>query len=412
MSEPTADDDRVALPAAAKLPRTVWGLGLTSLFMDCSSEMIHALLPVYLTASLGLPATDLGWIEGSAEATALAVRVVSGRLSDLLGRRKGLTLFGYGLAAAVKPVFPLASNAFEIVAARVLDRLGKGLRGAPRDALIADVTRPQERGAAYGLRQTLDTTGAVIGPLIAVGLMLATHDDTRLVFWAACIPAVLCVLVLALFVQEPAETRPPKRAREPLLAGFDELPRAFWLMLAFGALLAAARVSEAFLVLRATGEGLSVAFAPLVLVAMSLVAAAAAYPAGKIVDRWSGRRLLLAASVSLALSEGVLAGAADILAVFVGLALWGLHIALAQVLFSTLVARTAPAHLRATAFGVFGLANALAVIAGNVAFGALFDYGGEALAYGWAAVAAVAPLALLPSMKQARSTEHEHRPHG
>lgn len=400
MSEPV-DDDTQSIRAAADLPRTVWGLGFTSLLMDCSSEMIHALLPVYLTVTLGLPATDLGWIEGSAEATALAVKVVSGRVSDMLGRRKGLTLFGYGLAAAVKPIFPLASGAFDVVAARVLDRLGKGLRGAPRDALIADVTRPAERGAAYGLRQTLDTVGAVIGPLIAVGLMLAVND-ARFVFWAACVPAVLCVLVLATFVQEPAHTRPPARGREPLLAGFDELPRAFWLLLAFGALLAAARVSEAFLVLRATGLGLSAAYAPLVLVFMSFASALAAYPAGKIVDRWSSRRLLLAVSLTLALSEGVLAGAGDLLAAFTGLALWGLHIALAQVLFSALVARTAPAHLRATAFGVFGLANAVAVIVGNVIFGALFDSGGAPLAYGCAAIAAFAPLALLFGMKRER----------
>jgi MFS family permease len=402
MSEPSAVTQSIR--AAAGLPRTVWGLGFASLLMDCSSEMIHALLPVYLTVTLGLPATDLGWIEGSAEATALAVRVFSGHVSDRLGRRKGLTLFGYGLAAAVKPVFPLASGALEIVAARALDRVGKGVRGAPRDALIADVTRPEERGAAYGLRQTLDTVGAVIGPLIAVLLMLATHDDAVFVFWVACLPALLCVLVLALFVQEPEHTRPVAKSREPLLSGLSELPRAFWLLLVFGALLAAARVSEAFLVLRATGEGLSMAYAPLVLVAMSFASALAAYPAGRIVDRWSGRRLLVAASLTLALSEGVLAAAAGLLAVFAGLALWGLHIALAQVLFSALIARTAPAHLRATAFGVFGLANALAVIIGNVAFGALFDRLGQPLAYAIAAAAALAPLVLLAMRRESHAT--------
>lgn len=405
MNEPSAD--RKPTATAASLPRTVWGLGLTSLFMDCSSEMIHALLPVYLTASLGLPATDLGWIEGMAEATALATRVVSGRVSDMLGKRKGLTLLGYGLAAAAKPIFPLASNALEVIAARVLDRFGKGLRGAPRDALIADVTRPDDRGVAYGLRQTLDTIGAVVGPLIAIGLMLATGNDTRFVFWVACIPALLCVLTLALFVREPAETRPPARRRESLLAGFDELPRPFWLLLAFAALLAAARVSEAFLVLRATGQGMPVALAPMVLVAMSTVAAAAAYPAGKIVDSWSNRRLLLAAGASLALSEGVLAVAADVFSIFAGLAIWGLHIALAQVLFSTLIARVAPTHLRATAFGVFGLANAAAVIVGNVAFGALFERFGQGPAYALAAVAAMAPLLLLPAMSSNGSAERE-----
>ncbi|MBY6242011.1 MFS transporter [Methylosinus sp. Sm6] len=405
MSEPEADAV-TTIRSAARMPGAVWALGVTSLFMDCSSEMIHALLPVYLTGTLGLAMADIGWIEGAAEATALAVKVVSGRLSDRIGRRKELALFGYGLAAATKPIFPLASGAVEVVAARVVDRVGKGVRGAPRDALIADVTAPELRGAAYGLRQALDTVGAVIGPLVAIALMLATHDDARLVFWAACIPALACVLVLALFVREPDETRPPPAARGPLLAGFRELPRAFLLLTAFGALLATARVGEAFLVLRASGAGLAMAFAPLTLVAMSFVAALAAYPAGKIVDCWSERRLLLAASLTLAVSEAVLACSGGLGVVFAGIALWGLHIALAQVAFSALVARTAPAHLRATGFGVFGLANAVAVIAGNAAFGALAERGGESFAYGVAAIAALAPLALLPAMYSRRSAAH------
>jgi MFS family permease len=395
MSENTAGE-----PASAKvLPRTVWALGVTSLFMDLSSEMIHALLPIYLTETLGLPALDLGFIEGLAEATALAVKVVSGRISDVIGRRKGLTLAGYGFAAAVKPIFPLASNAYEVVAARVLDRLGKGLRGAPRDALIADVTAPEQRGRAYGVRQTLDTIGAVIGPLVAIILMLATGNDVRLVFWAACAPALVCVLVLASFVEEPEHTRPQPAALAPLLAGFRDLPRAFWLLTTFGALLAMARVSEAFLVLRASGEGLPVAFAPMVLVAMSAISALAAYPAGKIVDRWRERPLLLTAAVTLAASEATLAAASGLVGVFAGLALWGLHIALAQVLFAALVARTAPSGLRATAFGVFGFANAVAVVAGNAVFGALFDRGGGGLAYAIAAAAALASLALLPAIE-------------
>ena len=405
MSEPDAES-ATTLRSATRLPGAVFALGVTSLFMDCSSEMIHALLPVYLTGTLGLAMADIGWLEGAAEATALAVRVVSGRISDRIGRRKGLALFGYGLAAATKPVFPLASSAAEVIAARVIDRVGKGVRGAPRDALIADVTAPQLRGAAYGLRQTLDTVGAVIGPLLAIALMLATHDDTRLVFWAACVPALACVLTLAIFVHEPEATRPPPAARGPLLAGLSELPRAFWLVAAFGALLAAARVGEAFLVLRATGAGLAIAFAPLTLVAMSFVAALAAYPAGKIVDRWSERRLLIAASLTLAISEAALAASAGLPGAFTGIALWGLHVALAQVAFSTLVARTAPPHLRATGFGVFGLANAIAVMIGNVAFGALAASGGEGFAYGVAAVAALAPLALIAAIPPADRSAH------
>jgi MFS family permease len=366
--------------------------------MDFSSEMIHGLLPIYLTGTLGMPAVELGLLEGFAEATSLAAKVVSGRISDYVGKRKGLTLLGYGLAAAVKPAFPLSSTTLEFLAARTLDRLGKGLRGAPRDALIADVTAPAQRGRAYGLRQTLDTIGAVIGPLVAVALMFASGDNIKLVFWAACVPAVICVLILLLFVEEPAETRPAASARVGLFHGFLELPRAFWLLTIFGAALAAARVSEAFLVLRAAGNGLPDALAPMVLVAMSAISAVAAYPAGRLVDHWPRRPVLFATAISLAASEAVLAAASGLVAVFIGLATWGAHIALAQVLFSALVAVTAPAHLRATAFGVYGFVNAAAVVAGNLVFGALFDQGGAELAYAVAAAAALIPLAILPAM--------------
>jgi MFS family permease len=393
--------EKASVEAASpkRLPGAVWALGLTSLFMDFSSEMIHGLLPIYLTATLGIPAVELGLLEGLSEATSLAVKVVSGRVSDYIGRRKGLALLGYGLAAAVKPAFPLATTATEFLAARVVDRLGKGLRGAPRDALIADVTPPAQRGRAYGLRQTLDTIGAVIGPLAAVALMLASGDNIKLVFWVACIPALICVLVLALFVVEPEETRPRRLPHVDLLSGFNELPGAFWMLTIFGSALAAARVSEAFLVLSAAGNGLPDALAPLVLVAMSAISAVCAYASGRLVDNWPTRRLLLVASISLSASEATLAAAGGLGAVFAGLVLWGAHIALAQVLFSTLVARTAPPHLRATAFGVFGFANAVAVVLGNLVFGALYDSGGAELAYAIAAVAALAPMAILPAMK-------------
>lgn len=387
-------------PDSTKIPGAVWALGFTSLFMDFSSEMMHGLLPIYLTSTIGLPAVELGLLEGIAEATSLAVKVVSGRISDYIGKRKGLALLGYGLAAAVKPIFPLASTATEFLAARVLDRLGKGLRGAPRDALIADVTPPARRGRAYGLRQTLDTIGAVIGPLTAVGLMLATGNNFKLVFWAACIPALICVLVLAFFVVEPEETRPTPVTHSGLLVGFSDLPRIFWLMTLFGAILAAARVSEAFLVLRSAETGLPEAFAPLVLVVMSAISASCAYGAGRLVDHWPTKPLLLMAAVSLAASEATLAAASGLAIVFGGLILWGAHIALAQVLFSALIARTAPSHLRATAFGVFGFANAVAVIVGNLIFGALYGRGGAELAYAVAAAAALVPLAILPMLSE------------
>ena len=377
------------------LPATVWALGLTSMLMDVSSEMIHALLPVYLTAVLGLSVASVGWIEGIAEATALAVKIFSGALSDWLGKRKALALAGYAMAALTKPIFPLASGAGEVIAARFIDRIGKGIRGAPRDALVADVTPEALRGAAYGLRQSLDTLGAVLGPLIAIALMVWTLNDFRFVFWIAVIPAALAVAVLAFGVVEP-DGKPTTRTNPLTRAAMRQMSPMFWLVVAIGGLLAFARVSEAFLVLRATGSGLPAAYAPAVLVAMSLIYALGAYPAGKLVDRLSRKSLLGAAILSLALAEAVLAINGSLVVVFAGIALWGVHMALSQGLLAALVAETAPESLRATGFGLFNLASAVAVLTGNVIFGALWTNWGAGAAYGAAAGCAllVAPLAL------------------
>ena len=274
------------------LPRSVWALGLTSLLMDTSSELIHGLLPVFLVVTLGASATALGVIEGIAEATAQITRVFSGWLSDALGRRKALTVAGYGLAAITKPLFPLASTIGLVLLARFLDRIGKGIRGAPRDALVADLTPADKRGAAFGLRQSLDTVGATLGPAAAIGLMYLFNDDIRTVLWFAVIPAVLAVAVLVFGVKEPS----PKRstARAPLLASeIGALGAAYWLVVVAGAIFTLARFSEAFLVIRAMDGGLALAWAPAVIAVMSLVYAASAYPAGRLQDRIGARPLLL-----------------------------------------------------------------------------------------------------------------------
>ncbi len=359
------------------------------MFMDVSSEAIHALLPIYLTSVLGLSAGAIGIIEGFAEATTLAVKIFSGAVSDWFGRRKLPTLIGYGLAAATKPVFALAVGPALVVAAHLADRFAKGIRSAPRDALIADLTPAGQRGAAFGLRQALDTIGGVLGPLAAVGVMLASSDNFRLVFALAIIPAILSVMTLAVFV--PADGATPQAAEFPLSrAAAKQMSGAFWIVVALGAALAAVRVAEAFLVLRATGLGLDPAYAPLVLVAMSVVYGAGAYPAGALADKFSARTMVVAALLALCAADAVLACAASLPVLFGGVLLWGAHMALAQGLFAKLVADTAPETLRGTAFGLFNIASAIALIVGNSAFGFVWAAQGAPFAYAAAGVGALA----------------------
>jgi MFS family permease len=368
---------QTSLPAARRLrqiPSGVWALGFVSLLMDLSSEMIQGLLPVYLVSALGASALMVGVIEGAAESAALITRVFSGALSDWIGRRKALAVAGYGLAALAKPVFPLAGSVGWVFAARLVDRIGKGVRGAPRDALVADIAPEHLRGASFGLRQALDTVGAFLGPALAVALMLALGGDLRAVFWWAVIPAWACVALLVLSVREPPVAPLKGKVRFPLArAQLARLGPRFWLVSAVAAVFSLARFSEAFLILRARGLGLHEAFAPLVLVLMNLVYAAAAYPAGVLSDR-AGRRgvflagigLLVASDLTIALAPG-LAGAA------VGVALWGLHMGFTQGLLSALVADTVPADLRGTGFGALNLVTGLATLAASIIAGALWD---------------------------------------
>lgn len=382
------------------IPRGVWMLGLVSLFMDISSELIHSLLPVFMVTGLGASMLVVGIVEGVTEATALIVKVFSGTLSDWLGRRKGLTVLGYGLGAVSKPVFALAVSVQWVFAARFMDRIGKGIRGAPRDAMIADLTPPDIRGAAYGLRQSLDTVGAFVGPLLAVGLMIAWANDFRAVFWFAVIPAAVALLILIFGVREPARTDARRPASPIAWRTLGELGGAYWWVVAVGAVFTLARFSEAFLVLRAEQLGLALALVPLVLVLMNAIYAASAYPLGRLADRMSHRTLLIAGLAVLVAADLVLALAPGLGAVALGVALWGLHLGMTQGLLATMVAAAAPAHLRGTAFGFFNLAGGIAMLAASVLAGLLWDRLGASVTFYAGAVFSALALAMLMLRRQ------------
>jgi MFS family permease len=360
--------------ARAKLPRGIWVLGFVSMLMDISSEMIHALLPVYLVTVLGASTLTVGFIEGIAEATAAITKIFSGALSDWLGRRKLLAALGYGLAALTKPLFPLAPSVGWLVAARFIDRVGKGIRGAPRDALIADISPAGLRGASFGLRQSLDTVGAFVGPLAAIGLMWWTSDHFAAVFWVAVVPAFLSFGLIAFAVNEPAPDASREPAKNPLnTAAMRQLGPTYWRVVAVGVVFTLARFSEAFLILRAQNIGLHAMWVPAVLVLMNIVYALSAYPAGVLSDRINRTALLALGLVVLAGADLVLALVPDLPGLALGVVLWGLHMGLTQGLLSALVADTAPPALRGTAFGYFNLFTGLAMLAASVIAGALWD---------------------------------------
>jgi len=379
-------DHETNRPGTASLPRphlptAVWVLGFVSLLMDVSSEMIHSLLPMFLVGTLGISVLALGLIEGIAESTALIAKVFSGVLSDWVGRRKGLAVLGYAMGALSKPAFALAQGAGVVVAARFFDRLGKGIRGAPRDALLADVTPPEVRGAAFGLRQSLDTVGAFLGPLLATALMLAWSQDFRAVFWVAVVPGLLAVGLLVVGVHEPpraAGTKPTNPIRREALA---RLEGAYWRVVAVGAVFTLARFSEAFLVLRAQQLGVAASWVPLVMVAMNLVYAASAYPFGKLADRFDHGRLLVLGLAVLVAADLVLAGATGWPVLLVGVGLWGLHMGMTQGLLAAMVADTAPADLRGTAYGFINLLSGVAMLVASGLAGWLWGAFGPALTF-------------------------------
>lgn len=389
---------RVALPAG------VWVLGFVSMLMDISSEMIHSLLPLFLVGTLGVSVLAVGVIEGIAESTALISKVFSGALSDYLGRRKGLAVLGYAMGALSKPVFAMAGGVGAVVTARFVDRVGKGIRGAPRDALIADITPPHVRGAAFGLRQSLDTVGGFLGPLLATLLMLVWASDFRAVFWVAVIPGALAVLLLVVGVREApraAATRAVNPIRREALA---RLSGAYWRVVVIGAVFTLARFSEAFLVLRAQQVGIAASWVPLVMVVMSLVYAATAYPFGKLSDTMSHHKLLALGLLVLVASDLVIATAAGWPLLLVGVALWGVHMGMTQGLLAAMVADTAPDDLRGTAYGFFNLLSGVAMLASSAIAGLLWDSFGSAFTFYAGAAFALLTLAGLIGVRQAGVT--------
>ena len=358
---------------STKLPAGIWALGFVSLLADISSEMVHSLLPLFMVSALGASAFMVGLVEGLAEATALIVKVFSGVLSDFVGRRKPLAVAGYALGACSKPLFAMAQTTGMVLTARLLDRVGKGVRGAPRDALVADLAPPHLRGAAFGLRQSLDSVGAFIGPLLAVALMLAWSNDFVAVFWVAVIPAALSVALLVVGVREPAPATSAKRTNPLRRDNLRQLGRAYWWVVAVGAVFTLARFSEAFLVLKAQQTGIRLAYVPLFMVAMSIVYALAAYPFGKLSDRVSHRALLAMGLLVLIAADVVLATTSHWAGVLLGVSLCGLHMGMTQGLLATMVADVAPDHLRGTAFGFFNLMSGLALLVASVLAGLLWD---------------------------------------
>ncbi|MDA0822256.1 MAG: MFS transporter [Proteobacteria bacterium] len=379
----------------SRIPTAIWVLGFVSMLMDISSELVHSLLPVFLVAGLGASALTVGMIEGVAEATALIVKVFSGTLSDYLGRRKGLAVLGYSLGAISKPLFAIASSAGLVFFARFVDRIGKGIRGAPRDALVAELAPPTMRGAAFGLRQSLDTVGAFCGPLLAIALMLLWSNDFRAVFWFAVIPGALAVALLVIGVREPARRPSIVRVNPIQWAQLRRLSGAYWWVVAIGAAVSLARFSEAFLILRAEQTGLALAWVPLVLVAMNIVYALSAYPFGRLSDTVSKSKLLAFGLVVLISADLVLAFATSWNVVFAGVALWGLSLGITQGLFANMVASAAPQELLGTAFGFFNLFSGLAMLIANVVAGLLWDQLGAPVTFYFGAVFSALALILV-----------------
>ncbi|MGB7690011.1 MAG: MFS transporter [Pseudolabrys sp.] len=384
-----------------EIPGSVWALGLVSLFMDLSSEMIHALLPLYLVTVLGTSTLTVGIIEGIAEATASITKIFSGALSDYLGKRKWLAALGYGLAAFTKPVFPMASSIAWLTAARFVDRIGKGIRGAPRDALIADLTPADLRGTAFGLRQSLDTVGAVLGPLAAIVFMAAFAGNFTTVFWIAVVPAFISLAIIVFGVREPERPLNVRPVRSPFSrAELRRLDARYWVVVGVSAIFTLARFSEAFLLLRAQSVGLDVTIVPAVMVVMNVVYTASAWPAGALSDRNGRYGVLIVGFGLLILADLVLALGNSVSTVMIGVAVWGLHMGLTQGLLAALVADTAPPELRGTAFGMFNLVSGIALLAASIMAGALWDMIGPAGTFVAGALITAVALAAFPLLRR------------
>lgn len=385
----------------SRIPKGVWVLGGVSLLMDVSSEMIHSLFPLFMATTLGASVIIIGIIEGVAEATALILKVFSGVISDYVGKRKGLALLGYGLGALSKPLFAIAPTSGVVFSARMIDRVGKGIRGAPRDALVADVTPPEIRGAAYGLRQSLDTIGAFLGPLLAVALMFVWDNDFQSIFWVAAIPAVLSIALLGFGLKEPRTAVVQKRTNPLRRENLKKLSAAYWWVVAIGSIFTLARFSEAFLVLRAQQMAIPLFAIPLVMVAMNLVYSLTAYPFGKLSDSMSHSKMLQWGLLVLIAADIVLALSSHWSTLLAGVALWGIHMGMTQGLLAAMVAHTAPPELRGTAFGMFNLMSGIALLLASAGAGVLWEVLGAASTFYAGAIICVVTLVGMRCMPSA-----------
>ena len=388
------------------IPRTVWTLGYVSLFMDLSSELVHSLLPVFLVSTLGASAMTVGLIEGASEAATLIAKVFSGALSDFFRRRKGLILLGYGMAVLSKPLFPLATSAETVFAARFLDRIGKGIRGAPRDALVADVAPPAIRGACFGLRQSMDTVGAFLGPLLAILMMFSLANDIRQVLWIAVLPALITVLLIVFGIEDPKNESSGNRFHWPIRRdALRKFSGEYWWIVAIGAIFTLARFSEAFLILRAQEVGFAITLVPLVMVVMSLAYSLSAYPAGILSDHINRRSLLAVGLLLLVLADLVLAWANSPVIVLLGVALWGLHMGLTQGIFAAMIADVTPPELKGTAFGLFNFASGLFMLLASAIAGGVWDRHGAAMTFYAGASFSVAAFVMLVSLRSRRQND-------
>ncbi len=382
-----------------RIPRTVWVLGFVSLLMDISSEMIHALLPLFMAGTLGASAIWIGLVEGIGEGTALIAKVFSGVVADRFGHKKRLVFAGYFLGVISKPVFALAGSMPVVLAARFFDRIGKGLRGAPRDAIVADVTDESIRGAAYGLRQSLDAAGAFVGPLLATLLLLLWTEDLRSIFWIALIPGAAC-LALILFGVEDNVTPTVNTKRIAWKDLKSVMTPAFVQLVILGTLFSLARFSNAFIVLRAAAIGIEHAWIPMAVVLMNITFSLSSYPFGKLADKLNPMKLLALGMVLLALANLLFAYAENYRILAAGIVLFGMHLGATQGIFSTIISEIAPSEVRATAFGIFNFFSGLALLASGLVAGSLWEYMGAQYCFGGGVVFALITLSLIPRFKQ------------